>query len=87
MVALRDKSENFSELETNDRLVRFCCNNKSTCNERFIRKYFNMGVLMGLRIGEGQDDFQILLGKPIGCELEFYAILKNHLKYSLVSVK
>lgn len=51
--------------------VRFCCDNIKTCNDEFIRKYFNESLVQG-----GEDEMnqvkprvKLMFGKP-KCKLE-----------------
>lgn len=47
--------------------VRFCCENQTTCSEKFIRENFNTSLLT-----QSADpiEFKILLGKP-SCSMKF----------------
>ena len=65
--------------------VRFCCKDEEFCNEKFIRKNFNLSVLDN---SIDTMDYKILFGKPI-CNLnkdpanDFHIFSRSaHVRYS-----
>lgn len=67
--------------------VQFCCNNKSTCNEEFIRQNFN-GSNLPTKLDEEHNevltDFKILLSRP-DCLMEI--IERDQFTFHIVSIK
>lgn len=63
------KTKNFnSPCSWYEPCVRFCCNNKTTCNDKFIRENFNSSLLPE-SVRNETIEYKILLGRPT-CSLK-----------------
>lgn len=85
MVVSYSYVDNDDECDFMNPCVRFCCNDKSTCNETFIHKNFNASILMHSLFDENQTrSLKLFMGHP-ECSITATRLTAKNIDFLLVS--